>query len=111
MSDDLLIRQQIARLVDGGQSAADFEDWLQEFAYELETEPARSLAHDALRVLTEHANGDWEDEEVLDQLGALSRTYWFVGALTMIQSGAESGLVSHDRRLAATGRSPVAECA
>lgn len=111
MSEDLAIREQIAGLVEGTQSVTDFEGWLQEFAIDLEETLAQSLAADALRLLSEHENGDWTDDEITDQLGALSRFYWFEGAPKTVLSGSDAELINHDRRLAATGRSPVAECA
>lgn len=109
MGEDLAIREQIARLVDQEQTVADLEDWLQEYAADLEDDPAKSLAADALRLLFEHGNSDWTDDELAERLGALSRVYWFRHAPKgVVISGSQAGLIHHDRRQAAAGRSPVA---
>lgn len=93
---DLEIREQIARYTRGEIDASRLEDWLEDASWDVH-EPAESLAANALRLLAEHANGDWTDPELREQLGALSRTYWFERApkLVFMDSSAQ---VSHQVR-------------
>jgi len=74
---DFDIREQIATYVAGGMDAASLEDQIQDLAWDLDTEPSRSHAATALRLLAERANGDWTDPALRDRLGALNRVYWF----------------------------------
>jgi hypothetical protein len=108
---DLEIRERIAALTSGGIGARELEDQLEDGAWELEAEPARTLAADALRLLAEHGNGDWTDAELNERLGALSRTYWFEQAPKRSLSGSDSPVIRHDQQSAVAGRSPVAESA
>lgn len=112
MYDDLEIRQQIADVFAGNVNLATFEDWLSEYSWDLEAPSiAHSLASDALRVIAELENGDWQEEEAVEQLASLSSFYWFEAARKVTLTGSDAGIFSHDQRLAATGRSPAAECA
>ncbi len=74
MSFDLQIREQITRFCAGEIDAVDLEAWLSAATWEIDQEsPAtRQLAFDSLRLTSEAANGDWTDEELRDQLKALS---------------------------------------
>jgi hypothetical protein len=74
---DLDIRRSIADYLNGEISSRELEDRLHDFAWDLDEEPARSVAADALLLLAEHQNGDWPDDELHAGLGAISRTYWF----------------------------------
>lgn len=97
----LEIRQEIARYADGTFSAADLEDRLEEVAWDLETEPERTLAADALRLLAEHSNRDWTDEELKQKLVSLSQTYWFQQAPKVAWSGSATGITLHQESAAA----------
>ena len=99
---DLQIREQIARHVEGKLEPSELEDWLENESWEVEAEPARSLAADALRLLAEHGNGDWTDSELRAQLGALSRTYWFDQAPKQTRSGSVSGVIRREAEQSAT---------
>ncbi len=103
---DLEIRQQVARFAQGELEAWDLEDWMEGAAWELDAGPARTLAATALRLLAEHASGDWSDPELREALGVLSRVYWFDQAPKMTLSGSTSTVIRHaqpsgsaDRRL------------
>lgn len=74
---DLDIRHSIADYLNGDISPRDLEDRIQDLTWDLDEEPARSLAANALLLLAEHQNGDWTDDELRTGLGAISRTYWF----------------------------------
>jgi len=99
---DLEIREQLARYVAGKLDAAELEDWLENESWDVEFEPTRALAADALRLLAEHANGDWTDLELRAQLGALSRTYWFDQAPKQTRSGSASGVIRQEAPQSAT---------
>ena len=106
---DLEIREQIARYVGGDLDARHLEDWLEDAAWELDAEPARTLATTALRLLAEHANGDWTDAELRQQLGTVSRVYWFDQGPKTPLSGSSSGVIRHDQQSGAVERWRVAE--
>ena len=72
-----IFSRSIASYLDGALSSRELEDCLQDFAWDLDEEPARTVAADALLLLAEHQNGDWTDDELRAGLGAISRTYWF----------------------------------
>lgn len=110
---DLEIRQQIARYVAGDLDADRLEAWLSAETGDIDGESpeTRQLAFDALRLLAEHGNGDWQDVELRERLGALSRTYWFEGAPKTVLSGSESSIISRDPQSAGTDRRRVEEYA
>jgi hypothetical protein len=99
---DLEIREQVARYVADELKASELEDWLESESWDLEAEPARTLAADLLRLLAEYANGDWTDSELRAQLGALSRTYWFDQAPKQSRSGSVSGVIRQGAQQSAT---------
>jgi hypothetical protein len=99
---DLEIREQVARYVEGTLEASELEDWLENESWDLEAEPARTLAADVLRLLAEYANEDWTDSELRAQLGALSRTYWFDHAPKQTRSGSVSGVIRQEAQQSAT---------
>jgi hypothetical protein len=113
MLDDQQIRARIRAYTDGTLSAAALEDWLESESWDEGTlrAPERQLANDALRLLAEFGNGDWTEGELAEQLGSLSRLYWFVHAPRVVRSDAMTTVIRHDRRLAGTGRSHASECA
>jgi hypothetical protein len=84
---DLDIRRAIADYLAGGISPGELEDRLHDFAWDVDEEPARSVAADALLLLAEHQNGDWTDDELRACLGAISRTYWFDQAPKHVTAG------------------------
>jgi hypothetical protein len=75
MSFDLQIRERISLYLAGSIDAAALESWLSGVTWELDHEhPAtRQSAFDALRLLSEAANGDWTPSQLRDQLQALSK--------------------------------------
>lgn len=74
---DLEIREAIRQYIAGDVDARALEDQLEGVAWEGLADPARRLTNDALRLLAEQANGDWTDSDLREQLGVLTRTYWF----------------------------------
>lgn len=105
---DLEIREQIADFVRGDIDAAQLEDWLEDASWGEDAEPTRTLAATVLRLLAEHANGDWTDSEMREQLGALSRNYWFEQAPKTALAGSDTPIILQDQRSAAAGRWRVA---
>lgn len=103
---DLEIREQIRRYVNGGLAANELEDWLETEAWNLNVEPARTLAGDVLRLLAEQGHGDWTEDELRARLGNLSRTYWFEDAPKDTWGTSGAGIILEDQRSAAVGRSP-----
>ena len=113
MLEDQEIRERIRACIEDEISAAELEDWLETESWD-DAEmsvPTQHLANDALRLLAERGNGDWTEEELAEQLGALSRLYWFVHVSKGAWADAITNVSHHDRRPVATGRSPVAESA
>ncbi len=110
---DLQIRQQIADYVAGDIEASQLEEWLSVATGDLENESSgtRRLAFDVLRLAAERGNGDWEDAELRERLGALSRIYWLEQAPKTVLSDSESLVISCDPQLAGTDRRRVAEYA
>lgn len=107
---DLEIRQRIAAFTDGEVEPHDLEDWLETAAWDLDAEPAKTLAADALRLLAEYGNGDWTDVELRERLGALYRTYWFAEApKTQNVTGSDSIVIHQDQRSASPERLRVTE--
>lgn len=106
----LEIREQILRYIDGDVSAPDLEDWLENGAWDEDgiEPPARALVQDALRVLAEHANDDWTEDELKDRLGQMARTYWFEQA-PKITLDVSSASVTHRHELVAAAGGPVSE--
>lgn len=102
---DLEIREQVANYLAGRVNAAELEDRLETVAWDLEAEPGRTLAADVLRLLAEHSNGDWDEEELRDRLGALTRLYWFQLAPKVAWSGAASGVTRHQEQSVVVDRS------
>ena len=110
---DTTLRQQIgAYLADEDADASDLASCLEIEMYSADDEPeaVRRLANDALRLLAEHENGDWTDEELGARLGALSRTYWIQQAPKIAWSD-WSGVTSHWGQSASLGRRPSVELA
>jgi hypothetical protein len=79
MIDDLELRQRLARYAAGRADLATFEDWLTTETWDAaeDASPTERLAFDALRLISEHQNGDWTESELRGKLGAVGRTYWF----------------------------------
>lgn len=109
MSADHEIREQIARYIAGGISAAELEDWLEDATWDDDGRTA-PLAASTLRLLAEHGNGDWTDAELVESLGTLTRSYWFQQAPKVAWSGSAATVTVHqpspsaDRRhVAASG--------
>jgi hypothetical protein len=75
---DLEIRKRLARYNAKRMKLTDLDDWLNSESWDVRTEPpeTQQLLFDAMRLIAEHANGDWTDAELRQKLGALSRTYW-----------------------------------
>jgi hypothetical protein len=109
--DDLEIRESVADYIVGALDAGELEDRLENVAWELEGEPARSLAGDVLRLLAEHGNGDWEEAELRERLGAMSRTYWFQQAPKVAWSGSDASVMRHQEPSVVAGRSRATESA
>ena len=105
---DLEIREQIARYIGAEIDAPTLEDTLEAAAWDADG-PAGSLAADTLRVLAEHANGDWTDAELGERLGALSRTYWFEQAPKHAFTESSAHVIREDQRSAAFDRWRVVE--
>lgn len=101
---DLQIREQIAGYVAGEIEAPELENWLEDQAWDLEEDPARQLAAEALRLLAEWTNGDWPENELRARLGDLSRTYWFDQAPRVAWSGSGSPVMRHQEQSEAAGR-------
>jgi hypothetical protein len=74
---DLEVREAIRDYIAGNVDARVLEDRLEDVAWDTPADPARKLTDDALRLLAEQANGDWTESELREQLGVLTRTYWF----------------------------------
>lgn len=110
---DLEIRKQIARYCDNEIDAAELAAWLAAETWDLDDQPpaVRRLASDTMRLVSEHGNGDWEDADLRERLGALSRTYWFEQTPNTVIPDSVSTLIQHGQRLAATDRPLVAESA
>lgn len=106
---DVEIREQIARYIEGNIIAQELEDRLENETWGLESEPARTLAATVLRLLAEHGHGDWTDTELREQLGAISRFYWFDQAPKTAWSGSEAAVIRQDQQSEAAGRWRVAE--
>jgi hypothetical protein len=104
--EDLMIREQIAALVAHEMSIAEFAEWLEEYSLGLEFAPAERLAADAQRVIAEYDLGDWSDDEALEQLGALSRLYWFEQA-PKTWTGGTAWVITHPPSEAAGRRHAV----
>jgi hypothetical protein len=85
---DLEIRHEIFRFVGGELDAEALEDWLEDASWEA-SDPSESLAPTALRLLAEHANGDWTDVELRERLAACGQIYRF--GLVTNDSNAGSG--------------------
>lgn len=98
------IRQRIAAFTDGEIEPHVLEDWLENAAWDVDEEPARTLAADALRLLAEFDNGDWTDAEIRERLGGLYRTYWFVRGPKGNFTGSDSLVIHQDQRSASPGR-------
>ena len=109
MSEDLEIRKRIAKVVEGKLAPADLEEWLQAYAWDLSAGPAHGLAADAMRLLSEHANGDWTDDEVRDRLGIISRVYWFQQAPKVAWSDSVA-VVIPSQQSAGAGTRRAVEC-
>lgn len=73
MSFDLQIRERISHYLSGGLKADDLESWLSAIAWEIDDEPrtTRQLAHRALRLVSETANGDLTAAELRVRLSNL----------------------------------------
>lgn len=108
---DLKIREQIARYARGRIGADELDAWLSAEATDAEGESAQQLAFDALRLLSEGANGDWEDEELRERLGALSRLYWLEQAPKTVILGSGSIFIRQSRWSVGTERLRAAEYA
>lgn len=108
---DLEIREQIGRYARGRIDGAELDAWLSAEAADAEDAATQQLAFDALRLLSEGANGDWEDEDLRDRLGALSRFYWFQQAPKNVIPASGSIFIRRSRWSAGTDRSRVAEYA
>ncbi len=106
---DLEIREQLARFTEGELDARDLEDWLENVAWDLNAEPGRTLVATALRLLAEHANGDWTDQELREQLGAIGRIYWFEQAPKTTLSSSSSSIIRHAQPSEAADRRLVVE--
>lgn len=106
---DLEIRERIADFARGDLDAAQLEDWLEDASWDEDAEPTRALAATVLRLLAEHANGDWTASEMREHLGALSRNYWFEQAPKTALAGSDTPVIRQDQRSAAAGRWRVAE--
>jgi hypothetical protein len=113
MLDDQEIRARIRAYTNGSLSAAALEDWLENESWDDSTLSAsvQQLANDTLRLLAEFGHGDWTEAELVEQLGLLSRVYWFVHAPKVVHSDARASVIRHDRRLVGTGRSRAMESA
>lgn len=110
----LEIRERLAGYVAGDIDGVSLEEWLEEVVWDDALLPIdRQLVYDALRLLSEHNNGDWSEEEVRRKLGAASRTYWLQQATKVVWGGTSAAVVMQpDHQLsAAAGKSPVAESA
>ena len=104
---DLEIREAIRRYITGDLDAPTLEDRLEAVAWDMPA--AQRLVADALRLLAEHANGDWTDSELRERLGVLTRTYWFEQAPKHTMPGAESVVIRQADRAALAGRLRVTE--
>lgn len=92
---DLEIRKQLVRFTEGELDPRQLEDWLEDVAWDLDAEPARTLVATALRLLAEHANGDWPEQDLREQIGAIGRIYWFQQAPKTTLSGSSSSVIRH----------------
>jgi hypothetical protein len=110
---DLKLREQIARLVTGEITPAELEAWVSAEAWDVDDEaPAtRQLAFQVLGLTSEYANGDWDEAELRERLGALSRIYWFEQAPKNVVGGAETTVIRRGRWSAGSDRSLVVESA
>ncbi len=108
--DDLEVRQQVARFVGGEISADELEGWLEPAAWELDSEPGRTHAAHVLRLVAEHQNGDWTDDDLRAKLATMNRLYWFVQA-PKLSWGAALDSVIRPRQSVAADRSRAMESA
>ena len=99
---DLEIREQIHRYLNGEIDAPALEDWLENTSWDA-VDAAGSLGENVLRLLAEHANGDWTDGELREQLGSMSRTYWFGRAPKHTYVGSAAQVIRQDQSSAVTG--------
>lgn len=108
---DQEIRERIRAYVQGKSPAEELEDALEDLTGPFMGVPigGQRLASDALRLLAEHANGDWTDDELRDLLGKMSRTYWFDSAPKSVIPSAGTAVIHHGRSSAVVGTPHVAE--
>lgn len=95
--EDSIIRQEIVRFLEGEIPAGELEDRLENYAWDVDSEPARTLAADALRRLAEYADGDWTEAELREQLGAINRVYWFQQAPKVAWGHSTAGVIRHQQ--------------
>jgi hypothetical protein len=76
MTDDLEIRELIAKMIAGSISPNDLESDLADYAWYAE-EPTASFVATAMRLLAEHGHEAWSDEELREKMAALNQRYWF----------------------------------
>jgi hypothetical protein len=113
MSFDLQIREQISRYRAGQIDVDALETWLSAIAWDIDQEPpaTRQLAFKALRFVSEAANGDWTEDEIRENLGALAHTVLpdtggsyvaeqFLGRLSAAEKKAQQGAEDGDARVA-----------
>jgi hypothetical protein len=103
MTDDLEIREQLARYADENTSLDDLEHALIEGTWS-EDEEQTPLAADALRLVSELRHGDWTEDELRERLGAMAKTYRFDQAPLASQSESAARTIVEDRALAGAGR-------
>jgi hypothetical protein len=109
---DLEIRKKIADYAAGTIDAGELEAWLSGETWDVEDESpsTQRLAFEAMRLVSERSHGDWTDEQLREQLGALSRYYWFEAAPKTPKTaipGSEAVLIRRGRWSAASDRSPA----
>jgi|1186.fasta_scaffold174168_2 hypothetical protein len=89
--DDLDIRERLAGYAAEKVGVDAFEMWLTEASAEDDlSQDAERLVFDALRLVSELRNGDWDESDVRGKIGGLNRNYWLQQAV----AGADSASVT-----------------
>jgi hypothetical protein len=106
---DLEIRALMTRYAREGGNWAVLEDQLEGASWASADAPADPMVETSLRILAEHANGDWTDAELADRLLHLAETYTLQVASVGVVGGSESAVILEDRQSASADRRLVAE--
>lgn len=104
MTSDLSVREQIARYTSNDISLDALAAWLDEAALDCD----EAVLFDALRLLSEHENGDRTAEDLRDHLEVMNGIYWRAPGVAYASTD-QHVVIRQDRRARPIERRRVAE--